>query len=69
MYVSTTRISRLHVQCKNSTDMPTNLATHKSLSNSQIPYSGNFSGGKIFVSSEFLASLWKIFCGHGTVRV
>ena len=29
-----------------------------------IPYSGYFSGSKIFVSSEFLASSWKIFHGH-----
>ena len=54
---------------QNSTDMPTNLATNKSLSKPQIPYSGNFLGGKIYMSSEFLASLWKNFCGHGTVRV
>ena len=35
----------------------------------QLPYSGYFSGGKIFVSSEFLASLWKNFRGHGIVCV
>ena len=29
-----------------------------------IPYRGYFSGGKIFVSSEFLASLWKYFRGR-----
>ena len=30
-----------------------------------ISYSGYFSGGKLFVSSEFLASLGKSFRGHG----
>ena len=30
----------------------------------QIPYSGYFSGDKIFVSSEFGASSWKHFHGH-----
>ena len=30
-----------------------------------IPYSGYFSGGKLFVSSEFLASSGKIFRGRG----
>ena len=34
-----------------------------------ILYSGYFSGGKMFMSSEFLASLWKNFHGCGTVRV
>ena len=34
-----------------------------------IPYSGYFSGGKIFVSSEFLASSWKNFRGCGILRV
>ena len=33
-----------------------------------VPYSGYFSGGKIFVSSEFLASLWKNFCGGGILN-
>ena len=33
-----------------------------------ILYSEYFSGGKMFVSSEFLASLWKIFRGCSTVR-
>ena len=33
-----------------------------------IPYSGYFSGGKIFVSNEFLASLWKNFRGHGILN-
>ena len=34
-----------------------------------VLYSEYFSGGKIFVSSEFLASSWKIFRGCGTVHV
>jgi len=33
-----------------------------------IPYSGYFSGVKIFVSSEFLASSWKTFRGHGILN-
>ena len=33
-----------------------------------VPYSGYFSGGKIFMSSEFLASLWKNVCGHGILN-
>ena len=33
-----------------------------------IPYSGYFFGGKIFVSSEFLASSWKNFRGHGILN-
>ena len=35
----------------------------------RILYIGYFSGGKIFVSSEFLASFWKHFRGRGTVRM
>ena len=34
-----------------------------------LKYSRYFLGGKIFVSSEFLASLWKNFDGRGTVHV
>ena len=34
-----------------------------------IPYSGYFwGGGKIFVSSKFLASSWKTFRGHGILN-
>ena len=33
-----------------------------------IPYIGYFSGGKIFVSSEILASLWKYFRGRGILN-
>ena len=33
-----------------------------------IPYSGHFSGGKIFVSSELLASSWKYFRGCGILN-
>ena len=33
-----------------------------------IPYSGYFSGGEIFVSSEFLASSWKNSCGRGILN-
>ena len=35
----------------------------------KVPYSGYFSGGKIFVSSEFLASSWNHFRGCGILRV
>ena len=35
---------------------------------SHVPYSGYFSGGKIFVSSEFLASSWNNFRGLGTLN-
>ena len=34
----------------------------------QIPYSGYFSGSKIFVSSEFLASSWKNLFGRGKLN-
>ena len=34
----------------------------------EIPYSGYFSGGKIFVRSEFLASSWKKFRGCGILN-
>ena len=33
-----------------------------------LPYGRYFSGGKIFVSSEFLASSWKNICGHGILN-
>ena len=33
-----------------------------------IPYSGYFSGDKIFVRSEFLASSWKNFHGRGILN-
>ena len=33
-----------------------------------IPYSGYFSGGKIFVSSELWASSWKNFHGRGILN-
>ena len=33
-----------------------------------IPYSGYFWGGKIFMNSEFLASLWKYFHGRGILN-
>ena len=33
-----------------------------------VLYSGYFSGGKSFVSSEFLASSWKIFRGCGVLH-
>ena len=33
-----------------------------------VLYSGYFSGGKIFVRSEFLASSWKNFHGHGILN-
>ena len=33
-----------------------------------IPYSGYFSGGKIFMRSEFLASSWKNFRSHGILN-
>ena len=32
---------------------------------SYVPYSGYFSGGKIFMRSEFLPNLWKHFHGRG----
>ena len=35
---------------------------------SRIPYSGYFSGGKIFVSSEFLDSSWRNFRGRGILN-
>ena len=35
---------------------------------SEIPYSGYFLRDKIFMSSEFLASLWKICCGRGILN-
>ena len=35
----------------------------------KLLYSGYFSGGKMLVSSEFLASLWKNFRSHGIVCV
>ena len=39
-----------------------------SCSGCRIPYSGYFSWGKIFVSSEFLASSWKNFRGRGILN-
>ena len=33
-----------------------------------LPYSGYFSGGKIFVSNEFLASSWKNFHSRSTLN-
>ena len=33
-----------------------------------IPYNGYFWGGKIFMSSEFLASSWKRFRGRGILN-
>ena len=33
-----------------------------------IPYSGYFSGGKIFMGSEFFASSWKNFRGFGILN-
>ena len=33
-----------------------------------VSYSGYFSGGKIFVSSELLACLWENFRGHGILN-
>ena len=38
------------------------------LSRVGIPYSGDYLGDKIFVSSEFLDSLWKNFRGHGILN-
>ena len=43
--------------------------TTNQLKHRYIPYSGYFSGGKSFVSSEFLTSSWKNFRGHGILRV
>ena len=41
---------------------------HYSTAQFHILYSGYSSWGKIFVSSEFLASSWKYFHGHGILN-
>ena len=48
-------------------DLPTKDHRHPKARDS-IPYSGYFSGGKIFVSSEFLASSWQNFRGRGILN-
>ena len=45
------------------------LTKKKGMQSAHIPYSRYFWGGKIFVSSEFLASSWKIFCDCGILCV
>ena len=45
----------------------THAYTHSS-THTHIPYNGYLSGGKIFVSSELLASSWKNFRGHGILK-
>ena len=44
------------------------LSPYPSLLVQQVPYSRYFSGGKILVSSEYLASSWKNFHGRGILK-